>query len=52
MQTHLDELDCIEVKTQKAISIAEFKSMINHQAECGPTITAFINVYLYLDRSL
>lgn len=42
MQTHLDELDCVELKTQKAISIDEFKRMINHQAECGPTITAFI----------
>jgi hypothetical protein len=42
MPHHLDELDCIEMKTQKAISIPEFKRMVNHQAECGPTITAFL----------
>lgn len=42
MPYHLDELDCVEMKTQKAITIAEFKHMINHQANCGPTITAFI----------
>lgn len=42
MQHHLDELDCVEMKTQKAITVNEFKYMINHQAECGPTITAFL----------
>jgi hypothetical protein len=42
MEHHLDELDCIEMKTQKAITVSEFKYMINHQAECGPTITAFL----------
>ena len=39
---HLDELDCIEVHNQVAIGSKDFKRMICHQAECGPTITAFI----------
>jgi len=42
MPYHLDELDCMEIKNQKAIKPHEFKNMINHQAKCGPTITAFI----------
>ena len=42
MQHHLDELDCVEMKSQKALSIHEFKHMINYQSECGPTITAFL----------
>lgn len=42
MPYHLDELDCIEMKSQKNITPAEFKNMINHQVNCGPALTCFL----------